>query len=132
MGEKLVDAILAALDEQTVTVPGATAADIVLPRLAGSLQPVLAQRKQVASEVLTSMPGIGVRTADRILIEVGDAANFASSAHLRRHHPGHPQLGPLDQGRLPRHNRQPQARTRVLPRHAPRQDLLPTPRPAAA
>ena len=28
------------------------------------------------------MPGIGVRTAARILLEVGDASNFASSAHL--------------------------------------------------
>jgi transposase len=28
------------------------------------------------------MPGIGVRTAARILLEIGDASNFASSAHL--------------------------------------------------
>lgn len=28
------------------------------------------------------MPGIGVRTASRIFLEVGDAFNFASSAHL--------------------------------------------------
>jgi transposase len=28
------------------------------------------------------MPGIGVRTAARILLEVGDASNFKSSAHL--------------------------------------------------
>jgi transposase len=58
------------------------------------LKTVLSQRKQVATEVeevldahplagvLTSMPGIGVRTAARILLEIGDAANFASSAHL--------------------------------------------------
>ncbi|SDD57245.1 Transposase [Actinokineospora iranica] len=51
MGEKLIDAILAALDEQTVTVPGTTAADTVLPRLADSSETVLAQRKQVATEV---------------------------------------------------------------------------------
>jgi hypothetical protein len=43
MGERLVDAILAALDEQTVTVPGTTAADTVLPRLADSLKTVLLQ-----------------------------------------------------------------------------------------
>ncbi|MYW94332.1 IS110 family transposase [Amycolatopsis rubida] len=94
MGERLVEAILAALDEQTVTVPGTTAADTVLPRLADSLKTVLQQRKQVAAEaegildahplagVLTSMPGIGVRTAARILLEIGDASHFASSAHL--------------------------------------------------
>ncbi|MEV0682219.1 IS110 family transposase [Actinosynnema sp. NPDC050436] len=94
MGDKLVTAILAALDEQTVVVPGTTAADTVLPRLADSLKTVLLQRKQVAAEVegildahplagvLTSMPGIGVRTAARILLEVGDASGFASSGHL--------------------------------------------------
>ncbi|MFD4253414.1 IS110 family transposase [Amycolatopsis thermoflava] len=94
MGDRLVTAILAALDEQTVTVPGTAAADTVLPRLADSLKTVLQQRKQVASEVeeildahplagvLTSMPGIGVRTAARILLEIGDASAFKSSAHL--------------------------------------------------
>ncbi|QFZ18558.1 IS110 family RNA-guided transposase [Saccharothrix syringae] len=94
MGEKLVAAILAALEEQTVTVPGTTAADTVLPRLADSLKTVLLQRKQVAAEVegildahplagvLTSMPGIGVRTAARILLEIGDATGFKTSGHL--------------------------------------------------
>jgi transposase len=94
MGDKLVEAIAAALAKQTVTVPGTAAADTVLPRLADSLKTVLQQRKQVAEQVegildahplagvLTSMPGIGVRTAARILLEVGDASNFASSGHL--------------------------------------------------
>ena len=94
MGDKLVEAIMTALGEQTVTVPGTAAADTVLPRLADSLKTVLQQRKQVAEQVegildahplagvLTSMPGIGVRTAARILLEVGDASNFASSGHL--------------------------------------------------
>jgi transposase len=94
MGTRLVEEIMIALDEQTVTVPGTAAADTVLPRLADSLKTVLAQRKQLAGEVegildahplagvLISMPGIGVRTAARILLEVGDAAGFASSGHL--------------------------------------------------
>jgi transposase len=94
MGDKLVDTIMTALDEQTVTVPGTTAADSVLPRLADSLNTVSQQRKTVAAQVeeildahplagvLTSMPGIGVRTAARILLEIGDATNFASAAHL--------------------------------------------------
>lgn len=94
MGTRLVDAVLAALDEQTVTVPGTTAAETVLPRLADSLRHVLQQRDQVAAEVerildahplagvLTSMPGIGVRTGARILLEVGDASAFATSGHL--------------------------------------------------
>ncbi|UQS22815.1 IS110 family transposase [Amycolatopsis thermalba] len=94
LGEKLVADIWTALGEQTVTVPGTAAADTVLPRLADSLKTVLQQRNQVATEVedildahplagvLTSMPGIGVRTAARILLEVGDASAFKSSAHL--------------------------------------------------
>ncbi|GAA1316030.1 IS110 family transposase [Saccharothrix xinjiangensis] len=94
MGDRLVEQIWTALDEQTVTVPGTTAADTVLPRLADSLKTVLHQRRSVADEVegmldahplapvLISMPGIGVRTAARILLEVGDASGFASSAHL--------------------------------------------------
>lgn len=94
IGTKLVEAILVALGEQTVVVPGTAAADTVLPRLADSLTTVLQQRKTVAGEVegildahplaqvLTSMPGIGVRTAARILLEIGDASAFKSSAHL--------------------------------------------------
>lgn len=94
MGDKLVTAIMTALDEQTVTVPGTTAADTVLARLADSLKTFLLQRRQVAAEVegildahplagvLISMPGIGVRTAARILLEIGDASGFKSSGHL--------------------------------------------------
>ncbi len=84
MGEKLVTAILTALDEQSVVVPGTTAADTVLPRLADSLKTVLLQRKQVAAEVegildahpLCRGPDLDarhrVRTAARILLEIGD------------------------------------------------------------
>jgi transposase len=55
---------------------------------------VLAQRKQLATEVeeildthplagvLTSMPGIAIRTAARILLEIGDASAFKTSGHL--------------------------------------------------
>ena len=94
MGARLVDQVLAALDEQTVVVPGTAAAETVLPRLADNLRDLLRQRDQVAAEVermlddhplggvLTSMPGIGVRTAARILLEVGDATAFPTSGHL--------------------------------------------------
>jgi transposase len=34
------------------------------------------------SPVLISMPGIGIRTAARILLEVGDGSAFRSAAHL--------------------------------------------------
>lgn len=64
----------------TTIVPGTTAADTVLPRLADSLKTVPLQRKQVAAGVeeildahplagvLTSMPGIGVRATARICL----------------------------------------------------------------
>ncbi|WP_330253704.1 IS110 family transposase [Nocardia sp. NBC_00565] len=94
MGARLVEEILAALPAQTVTVPGSNAAEIVLPKLANSLKNVLLQRHQVAADieemlddhplakVLTSMPGVGVRTGARILLEVGDGSAFASAGHL--------------------------------------------------
>ncbi|GAB7039922.1 IS110 family RNA-guided transposase [Catenuloplanes niger] len=94
MGARLIEQVLAALDEQTVTVPGTTAAETVLPRLADSLRQAMQQRDQVAdevermldahplAEVLTSMPGIGVRTDARILLEVGDATAFKTAGHL--------------------------------------------------
>ncbi|WP_412544495.1 IS110 family transposase [Longispora sp. K20-0274] len=94
LASRLVDELLAALNEQTVVVPGTEAAAVIVPSLATSLRLVLEQRahleERVAAlleahplaQVLTSMPGVGVRTGARILIDVGDAAAFPSSAHL--------------------------------------------------
>lgn len=94
MGERLINDLMTALDEQTVSVPGTAAAETVLPRLADQLRQVLDQRRHVAAEVegmldahplapvLTSMPGIGVRTAARILLEVGDGSAFRTAGHL--------------------------------------------------
>ena len=94
MGERLTNQIFDALAEQTVVVPGTAAAEKVLPRLAEQLLGLQQQRKQVATEVeealdahplsrvLTSMPGVGVRTAARILITVGDASSFPTAGHL--------------------------------------------------
>ncbi|WP_268748142.1 IS110 family transposase [Rhodococcus opacus] len=94
MGARLATEILTALETQSVTVPGSKAAEIVLPKLADSLEEVLLQRKTIGddvermlddhplSRVLTSMPGIGVRTAARILLEVGDGSAFKSAGHL--------------------------------------------------
>ncbi|MEV0977882.1 IS110 family transposase [Streptomyces sp. NPDC049915] len=94
MAERLVADIFDALDEQTVVVPGTEASALIVPSLAASLAAVLDQRKVLAarieelleahplSQVLTSMPGIGVRTAARILIDVGDGSGFATAGHL--------------------------------------------------
>ncbi|MEU1128194.1 IS110 family transposase [Streptomyces sp. NPDC005899] len=94
MAERLVEDIFTALDEQTVIVPGTEAAALIIPSLASSLAAVLDQRKLLAgrieelleahplSQVLISMPGIGIRTAARILVDVGDGSSFASAGHL--------------------------------------------------
>lgn len=94
MAERLVTDIFTALDEQTVVVPGTDAAALIVPSLAGSLRTVLDQRKLIEkriedlleahplSQVLISMPGIGVRTGARILIDVGDGTTFPTAAHL--------------------------------------------------
>ncbi|PRE19929.1 IS110 family transposase [Burkholderia multivorans] len=93
MGKGLAAEIVQALSEQAVTVPGTQAATIVMPRLAQQLAALRQQRDEVAAEVerlvlahplwpvLTSMPGVGVRTAARLLTEVAHKA-FASAAHL--------------------------------------------------
>ena len=81
--QDFVDAISHALSEQTVVVAGTTAAEQVLPKLAAALRQTLQQRSELAAQVekvvdahplakvLTSMPGVGVRTAARILLDVG-------------------------------------------------------------
>jgi transposase len=93
MGKGLAAEIVQALSEQAVTVPGTQAATIVMPRLAQQLAALRKQCDEVAAEVerlvlahplwpvLTSMPGVGVRTAARLLTEVAHKA-FASAAHL--------------------------------------------------
>lgn len=91
---KIVDAIMAALDQQSVVVPGTAAAEIVLPKLAAQYLELQTQRQQILrqveqmldahplSPVLRSMPGIGPRTGSRILLEVGDGSAFPTPGHL--------------------------------------------------
>ena len=85
--------IMTALGEQTVVVTGTDAAALVLPRLAEQLQALRRQRDEIAIEVekivdahplqpvLTSMPGVGVRTAARLLTEV-TTKTFPTPGHL--------------------------------------------------
>jgi len=92
VGKTWAAQIAQALTEQTVVVLGTQAASIVLPRLAQQLAARI-QRDEVAKEVerlvlahplhpvLTCMPGVGVRIAARLLIDVASRA-FASAAHL--------------------------------------------------
>jgi len=94
IGDRLAAQIWTALGEQTVIIPGTVASEKVLTRLANQLITLQGQRTQVATEiqealdahplssVLTSMPGVGVRTAARILVEIGDASTFPTAGHL--------------------------------------------------
>lgn len=91
---KIVDAIMAALEEQSVVVPGTAAAEIVLPKLVAQYIELTSQRDEIArqvegmldahplSQVLKSMPGVGSRTGARILLEVGDGSAFPTPGHL--------------------------------------------------
>ncbi len=94
VAERLVHDIFDALDEQTVVVPGTGTLDVIVPSLAKSLAAVHEQRRALEAriedlleahplaEVLTSMPGIGVRTAAVLLATVGDGSSFPTAAHL--------------------------------------------------
>lgn len=85
--------VVAALEAQSVVVNGTDAAALVLPRLAEQLQALRRQREEIAVEVdkiveqhplqpvLTSMPGVGVRTAARLLTEV-TTKTFPTAGHL--------------------------------------------------
>ena len=86
--------ILAALDAQTVVVPGTAAFGRVIAGVAAQLRDVRVERDTLAAElearleahplaeVLTSMPGLGFRTALKILTIVGDGAAFPTAGHL--------------------------------------------------
>ncbi|WP_242879863.1 IS110 family transposase [Streptomyces mobaraensis] len=94
MAQRLIDEVFDALDEQTVVVPGTGTLDIVIPSLARSLAAVHEQRRALEAQiqtlleahplakVLTSMPGVAVRTAAVLLVTVGDGTSFPTAAHL--------------------------------------------------
>lgn len=94
MHAAVAEQIWTALGEQTVVVAGTAAVETILPKQAAALADLLDQRKVIAAEVdkaladhplarvLISMPGVGVRTTARILVEVGDASSFPSAGHL--------------------------------------------------
>ena len=87
---------MAALDEQSVTVPLARAAELVLPQLTTQVTSVLAQREQTTALVEEMLdqgggllprpwprcPASGVRTGARILLEVGDGTTFPTPGPL--------------------------------------------------
>ncbi len=79
------------LRQQTVTVAGTEAVELVIPLVAGQIKELKHQRANVAGEVeklldgcppsraLVSMPGVGIRTAATILLTVGDGSSFKTA-----------------------------------------------------
>lgn len=91
---KVTDAVMSALDAQTVTLPAEAAVGRVIAELAVELDRVHQRRDALATEIeevflahpfghlLASLPGIGPRTGARILAEVGDGTRFADGSRL--------------------------------------------------
>lgn len=92
--DTLVDDVFTALAQQTVTVIGTAAVETVVPRLAEQIKNLHTQRTELAAEVerllddfplrdvLTSMPGVGIKTAATILLAIGDGTAFPTAGHL--------------------------------------------------
>ncbi|RSX50413.1 IS110 family transposase [Bifidobacterium samirii] len=91
----IIDDMFEAIGEQTVTVPGALMAERIIPSIARDIRAIKDRRRDLAAQVedlledhplltvLTSMPGVGVRTASVILLGIGgDVTRFRSAAHL--------------------------------------------------
>jgi transposase len=94
LAKTLPEKILHALSEQNVVIPGTTAFGRVISGVAVSLRDVHLERAALASdlearleahplaEVLSSMPGVGLRTCLKILTIVGDGSAFPTPGHL--------------------------------------------------
>lgn len=110
---------LAALREQTVVVTGTAAAALVRPRLMEQLPGLRRQRDEIPAEVeklvehrhlhsiLTSMPGLGARTAAWLITEVA-TKEFLTAGHLAAYAgpPLSQTIWPLDPRRAPLPTRQ--------------------------
>jgi transposase len=91
---KVADAVTAALNAQSVTMPAEQAVGRVIAELAVELDRIHTRRDALAAEieevflahpfgqVLVTLPGIGPRTGARILAEIGDGTRFANGSKL--------------------------------------------------
>ncbi|PVY24754.1 IS110 family transposase [Williamsia muralis] len=93
-GDAVAASITNAMKEQTVVVPGAAKADFVISTLARQLLDVRAARAELESQfetelarhphgpIITSMPGVGPKTAATILVEISDIRRFDNPGRL--------------------------------------------------
>ena len=92
--EPVIDAMLAAIHAQTVSIAGAEYAELGVAMSAKDALAKLENRKEIEAqvlkliqdipqtEILLSMPGIGPRSAAQILMTAGDMSDFPDAAHL--------------------------------------------------
>lgn len=91
---KVTEAVMAALEAQSVTMPAEAAVGRVIGELAVELDRLHSRRDALATEieevflahplgqVLVTLPGIGPRTGARILAEIGDGSRFENGSKL--------------------------------------------------
>lgn len=92
--EPVINAMLAAIHGQTMSIAGAEYAELGVAMSAKDALAKLEHRKEIEAqvlkliqdipqtEILLSMPGIGPRSAAQILMTVGDMSDFPDAAHL--------------------------------------------------
>ena len=92
--EPVIDAMLAAIHGQKVSIAGAEYAELGVAMSAKDALTKLEHRKEIEArvleliqdipqtEILLSTPGIGQRSAAQILMTVGDMSDFPDAAHL--------------------------------------------------
>jgi len=90
----LTTEIFDALAEQTLVVPGTEASALIVPGLAAQLAAAHTQRRATEQEIaallealplfhlLTSLPGLGVRTTAAVIVAIGDGTGFPTPGHL--------------------------------------------------
>lgn len=94
LAAKVTDAVMAALDAQTITLAAEATIGRVIAELAAELDRLYRRRDALAGEIeevflahpfgelLVSLAGIGPRTGARILAEIGDGTRFANGSKL--------------------------------------------------
>jgi transposase len=94
LATKVADAVIEALDAQTLTLPAEATVGRVIAEVTGELDRVHARRKALEAEIeevflahpfgrlLVTLPGIGPRTGARTLAEIGDGTRFANGSKL--------------------------------------------------